>query len=282
MYYNARYYDPALGTFISPDSIIPDPGMVIDYNRFLYVRGNPFKYTDPSGRDLVCVKGGPPAFNSDKDYFIYWCYEVARRIGWNEEINGPIRFINNAPTDTDAVVDLIKESKAADSSRPIVFLGHSWGAIGSLDAAVKLKPAGIPVDAFVGVDTEDFARWQHTTPAGHIKLSDNIKVGVGIFAEEIGTEYDDSWRWDDGVDVMLNHDGTPALNIPIDEVETSRGREEANHFNIAEAENTIGLAAWLLYGTLGMYYRNFHQPPVPFGGGPVQDPIQNKPPHQFI
>ena len=41
MYYNARYYDPALGTFISPDTIVPDAKMVIDHNRFLYARGNP-------------------------------------------------------------------------------------------------------------------------------------------------------------------------------------------------------------------------------------------------
>ena len=49
MYYNARYYDPALGTFVSPDSLVPDAGTVIDYNRFLYVRGNPLTYADPSG-----------------------------------------------------------------------------------------------------------------------------------------------------------------------------------------------------------------------------------------
>jgi len=49
LYYNARYYDPALGTFLSPDTLVPDAGRVIDYNRFLYVRGNPLKYTDPSG-----------------------------------------------------------------------------------------------------------------------------------------------------------------------------------------------------------------------------------------
>ena len=49
MYYNARYYDPALGTFVSPDSLVPDPGMVIDYNRFLYVRGNPMANRDPTG-----------------------------------------------------------------------------------------------------------------------------------------------------------------------------------------------------------------------------------------
>ena len=49
LYYNARYYDPALGAFISPDTNVPDPGMVIDYNRFLYARGNPLRYSDPSG-----------------------------------------------------------------------------------------------------------------------------------------------------------------------------------------------------------------------------------------
>ena len=52
MQYNARYYDPALGTFVSSDSLVPDPGMVLDYNRFLYVRGSPLTYADPTGHFL--------------------------------------------------------------------------------------------------------------------------------------------------------------------------------------------------------------------------------------
>ena len=36
---------------MSPDTIVRDAGMVIDYNRFLYVRGSPLGYTDPTGRD---------------------------------------------------------------------------------------------------------------------------------------------------------------------------------------------------------------------------------------
>ncbi len=48
-YYNARYYDPEIGAFISPDTLVPDPTLVSDYNRFAYVRGNPLKYNDPSG-----------------------------------------------------------------------------------------------------------------------------------------------------------------------------------------------------------------------------------------
>jgi RHS repeat-associated protein len=49
LYYGARYYDSGLGTFISPDSLIPDPGNPQDLNRYSYTRNNPLKYRDPSG-----------------------------------------------------------------------------------------------------------------------------------------------------------------------------------------------------------------------------------------
>ena len=48
-YYNARYYDPQIGHFISPDSIVPDPMQVMDYQRYAYVRGNPINASDPTG-----------------------------------------------------------------------------------------------------------------------------------------------------------------------------------------------------------------------------------------
>ena len=77
MYYNARYYDPALGTFVSPDSMVPEPGMVFDYNRLLYAWGNPFNNADPSGhcpspaasnqyasRNIICVAGFIPTARS--------------------------------------------------------------------------------------------------------------------------------------------------------------------------------------------------------------------------
>ena len=63
LYYNARYYDPTLGTFISPDSLVPDPGRVIDYNRFLYARGNPLEYSDPSG-NASCAQHDDGCWNN--------------------------------------------------------------------------------------------------------------------------------------------------------------------------------------------------------------------------
>ena len=49
MDYNARYYSARLGRFISPDSIVPEPGNSQGYNRYAYVMNNPLKYTDPTG-----------------------------------------------------------------------------------------------------------------------------------------------------------------------------------------------------------------------------------------
>ncbi|CAI4032688.1 hypothetical protein DNFV4_03118 [Nitrospira tepida] len=48
-YYEARYYDPTLGRFISADTIVPNPRDPQDLNRYTYAGNNPFKYTDPTG-----------------------------------------------------------------------------------------------------------------------------------------------------------------------------------------------------------------------------------------
>ncbi len=48
-YYNARYYDPGIGRFISPDRLIPEMSNPQAFNRYAYVYNNPLRYTDPNG-----------------------------------------------------------------------------------------------------------------------------------------------------------------------------------------------------------------------------------------
>jgi hypothetical protein len=45
----ARWYDPTLGRFISPDTIVPNPQNPQSFNRYSYVLNRPTVFTDPTG-----------------------------------------------------------------------------------------------------------------------------------------------------------------------------------------------------------------------------------------
>jgi len=44
-YYGARWYDPALGRFVQPDTIVPNPGDAKSFDRYAYVLNNPKRPT---------------------------------------------------------------------------------------------------------------------------------------------------------------------------------------------------------------------------------------------
>src|SRR5262249_10687860 len=48
-YYNARYYDPMVGRFLSADPIVANAFDGQAFNRYTYTRNNPITSTDPSG-----------------------------------------------------------------------------------------------------------------------------------------------------------------------------------------------------------------------------------------
>jgi RHS repeat-associated protein len=52
-YYGARYYDPAVGRFITPDTIMQAPYDPQALNRYVYCRNNPIIYVDPSGHSWL-------------------------------------------------------------------------------------------------------------------------------------------------------------------------------------------------------------------------------------
>jgi len=68
--YNARLYDPDLGRFMTPDSIVPDPLNPQSLNRYAYVQNNPINLIDPTGHDEGDAGGGdesPPSDNPGSD-----------------------------------------------------------------------------------------------------------------------------------------------------------------------------------------------------------------------
>jgi len=68
-YYNARYYDPVAGVFLSADTV---QGNMQGMNPYAYVGGNPETYTDPTGNMYAPPGGGgtPPPSPPPCDF---WC-----------------------------------------------------------------------------------------------------------------------------------------------------------------------------------------------------------------
>lgn len=48
-FYNARHYDPEIGRFVTPDTIVPRENDTQSWNRLSYCRNNPIVYKDPTG-----------------------------------------------------------------------------------------------------------------------------------------------------------------------------------------------------------------------------------------
>lgn len=60
IYAGARYYDPTLGRFLSPDPKGYAETSWHSFNRYAYGANNPYKYVDPDGREFIFIFSEPP------------------------------------------------------------------------------------------------------------------------------------------------------------------------------------------------------------------------------
>jgi len=161
MDYNARYYNPRLGRFISPDTIVPDPLDSQMFNRYAYVNSNPVKYVDPSGHS-----GGL------NDFLLGVVYEVT-----SNNYDG-LMIPSSSPLRADA------EALATSQTDNVAFQGGR--IVGGLASAVQgaaeiIGGAGTAVGgATGGIVTSP-------TVAGAVAGGAVAAAGVGVAAHGAGT-----------------------------------------------------------------------------------------------
>jgi RHS repeat-associated protein len=86
-YYGARYYDPELGRFIQPDTIVPYPDDPQSFNRYSYARNNPIRYVDPTGHSFIdSIQKLIGKLNEVIDKCISWLEKVTGS-GWEFNVD---------------------------------------------------------------------------------------------------------------------------------------------------------------------------------------------------
>ena len=55
MFYQARFYDPSLGRFVSADTVTPGMENLFAWDRYIYANNAPINFNDPSGHCPLCL-----------------------------------------------------------------------------------------------------------------------------------------------------------------------------------------------------------------------------------
>ncbi|MBK8129037.1 MAG: hypothetical protein IPK53_08880 [bacterium] len=80
-YYNARFYAPGLGRFLSADTIVPNPAKPPIPEQVSYALNRPLGLTDPSGHNPICNQAG--TICSDTDSRMLVNFTVRSGVGEN-------------------------------------------------------------------------------------------------------------------------------------------------------------------------------------------------------
>ncbi|MCB8952717.1 MAG: RHS repeat-associated core domain-containing protein [Ardenticatenales bacterium] len=170
IYYNARYYLPGVGRFVSADTLVPDPTSPQSYNRFSYVRNNPVNRIDPTGHfDMGSYEDG---YNEYSEIYRYY-----KDIGWSDEdITLLFTFWE---TQYRGWWDMLIQAKVGDYVDFEAYDGINMAIQFSFhaDGDMPFGP-GVMISAFTSVGGEDL---------GHMRL-DHVLHGY--------------WDWEHGYDSL--------------------------------------------------------------------------------
>ncbi len=194
-WYAPRAYDPAIGRFVSPDSLVPEPGNPQSLNRYSYVYNNPLKFVDPTGQ-----RREQEGWDSD------WADEYERNHGERPSIKdwearqfsllNPGSGPGGSWTEQDWIDHYYRQAanKPTTNQRAKHFVGAA-GQGGSFDHLSESDQAAIQFNIPVGVDLEENIRISEAGPSavlpitfGRLPLepSSNVPFAVASFAVAYG------------------------------------------------------------------------------------------------
>ena len=198
MYYKSRYYEPVIGRFIQPDTMLPDIYDPQQLNRYAYARNNPIKYNDPSGHILGQIISGlwalaNQAFAAAATFFTTGIYPVMAPIWMAQSAQEVETAVENPSTANvcwgvvaaaDIITPGLPEGKIAKAG--VGQLGRAGKKVGSIFAKGE-DIVQIPTNKLYGHATDnplnifrEGAKTHLTDPIEVIQVGDKFMINDGV------------------------------------------------------------------------------------------------------
>ncbi|MBI9049162.1 MAG: RHS repeat-associated core domain-containing protein [Anaerolineaceae bacterium] len=236
-YYNARYYDAALGRFVQADTIVPNVGNPKSYDRYTYVSNNPVRFVDPSGHNQDCGINDP------------YCNAVAHGMSYETYTSTPTATVDSSS-------GIFPESTPFDpSSWDTTIPGDQWKSE-FLNAVLRHKdelPEGMSVPLMLAIASAEkgvASNWSQVHDPHNPGNTD------GFFQ----ITPDNEWRWNAGYPYNDTYGGFEGIVVDaisylsdISENWERQGIEE--NFSDIPSGETVKLLLYFNGGTspVGMY-----------------------------
>jgi uncharacterized protein RhaS with RHS repeats len=174
--YNARYYDPTVGRFVSADSIVPGAGNPQSLNRYSYTLNNPLKYTDPTGH--VAKDDDIMAGDEDSPAWIYGIYDEQTK---NRALHAWFNSHPDYNPATDSMSFAERQGWDPDGTRAMILMDYggwqmdraSKGKVDFETAATYLGTGAVFMAVVIGGGNEGPS--QTPNAAGQALIDDIIK-----------------------------------------------------------------------------------------------------------
>lgn len=193
--YGSRRYDPALGRFIQPDSIVPVASQGAQaYDRYAYVNNNPVNFNDPSGH--MMDKGGDGGCVSNSD-----CNTSSGDSGGNDDVvvipNGVATPPSTLPTTTPTPQIVSKTPPQETATTPVAASTPCSTPMPGTSLCSSQEPTtGHPPETSLDPDDKAFLLtvFTYVSPFGYFRLGltgqTPISTIVGnMFGTEVGKWY---------------------------------------------------------------------------------------------